>query len=43
MKSNLTTSGVVANPEYTKDGAYVIRFSNSTGLVVSGSQTPCFH
>jgi hypothetical protein len=43
MKTTNTSSLDVANPEYTKDGTYVIRFSNSTGLVVPGSQTPCFH
>jgi len=43
MKTSSTTSGLVANPEYTKDGAYVIRFSNTTGLVIAGSQTPCFY
>ncbi len=43
MKSTVTSLTGFLNPEYSKDGSYVIRFSNTTGLVLAGSQTPCFY
>ena len=41
MKFSSTSLNDFLSPEYSKDGAYVIRFSNTTGLVIAGSQTPC--
>ena len=41
MKFSSTALNDFLNPEYSKDGAYVIRFSNTTGLVIAGNKTPC--
>ena len=44
MQNLGTGSGSAAlNPEYTQDGSYTLQFSNTTGLVNPGTQTPCLY
>jgi len=44
MENLGTISGnATLSPEYTQDGSYTLQFSNTTGLVNSGTQTPCFY